>query len=213
MVLIKKERVSELFFTYVGNTCGPNNEGTEILLGFQMETTFANTITVCFDEVNDRTLYTNHILPRNTIGRDTGNGRPDFDPDGYFDYDVDDSYKADTQIVTIDILTGGLGITYIDQSSDRYMSKGHLTPNADPIYYSHQDSTFFFINVGPQWQCFNGGNWNGIENSIRTWVEDNQIDLSLYTGTHGVLQLDDINGNPVDITLHEDILPAPAWVL
>ena len=112
------------------------------------------------------------------------------------------------------------------------MSRGHFAPNADFVYYAFQvgifltsiivvlnsyynyhfqDSTFYFINVAPQWQCFNGGNWNQHENGLRGFVERNQNDLTVYTGTHGVCELDDINGNKVEIKLHpeDDRLPVP----
>ena len=193
-----------------GTTCGPNNEGIEVQLGFQVESHFASIISVCFDDAQDRTIYAKHTLPRQNVARDTGNDRPYFQEDIYYDYDVNDAYTQETQLITIDILTGGRGVEYVDPSSDRYLARGHYSPNADPVYYSHQDATFYFVNVGPQWQCFNGGNWVGIENSVRTFVEANQFDVDVYSGSHGTLQLNDIDENPVDITLHDDILPVAA---
>ena len=92
------------------------------------------------------------------MARDTGNNRPSFDPE-YFDFDVDYYYKMTTQRETVAELVGSqdLAEKYIgDQSSQLFLSRGHLAPNADFIFYSWQDSTFFFINVAPQWQSFNG---------------------------------------------------------
>ena len=34
-----------------------------------------------------------------------------------------------------------------------------------------QDSTFTFIDVAPQWQSFNAGNWLDVENGIRYLAE------------------------------------------
>ena len=67
------------------------------------------------------------------------------------------------------------------------------------------------MNVAPQWQTFNGGNWAELEDEVRNFASDRGLDLVVYTGTNGVLQLDDTNGNPVDIYLSPDgrQLPVP----
>ena len=67
------------------------------------------------------------------------------------------------------------------------------------------------MNVAPQWQCINGGNWLHFEDTGRHYVETYDVDLIAYTGTHGVLQLADTNGNMVDIYLKSDTnqLPVP----
>ena len=69
------------------------------------------------------------------------------------------------------------------------------------------------MNVGPQWQCFNAGNWLNVENGVRYYIEDagTDIDLIVYTGSHGVLQLADTNGDMVDIYLVPETnqLPVP----
>ena len=79
--------------------------------------------------------------------------------------------------------------------------------------FSTQDSTFYFINVAPQWQVFNGGNWVRLEDEVRQYVEQNQEDIVVYTGTSGVLQLKDRQGEYVDIYLQpeERQLPVPAY--
>ena len=74
-----------------------------------------------------------------------------------------------------------------------YLARGHLAPNADFLTYawqveqhlplptpacqhlhtalssafSGQDATFTFIDVAPQWQSFNAGNWLDLENGVR----------------------------------------------
>ncbi len=73
--------------------------------------------------------------------------------------------------------------------------------------------------MAPQWQEFNGGNWVDIENAVRYYVEDFSVDFTVYTGTNGVMQLDDVNANKVDIYLYPesmsgdvDRLPVPKSV-
>ena len=38
-----------------------------------------------------------------------------------------------------------------------------------PPYF--QDATFSFIDVAPQWQSFNAGNWLDVENGVRFLAE------------------------------------------
>ena len=65
----------------------------------------------------------------------------------------------DQQRKTIAELVGSqeLADHYVqDFDSDIYLARGHLSPNADFIFYSWMDSTYHFVNVAPQWQAFNG---------------------------------------------------------
>ena len=67
----------------------------------------------------------------------------------------------------------------------------------------------------PQWWPFNGDNWFYLEDSTRSFIEINNFDAVVYTGTSGICQLHDINGNYVDIWLYiEDgaqQLPVPKF--
>ena len=54
---------------------------------------------------------------------------------------------------------------------DLYLARGHLAPNADFMTYAWQDATFTFIDVAPQWQSFNAGNWLDLENGVRYLAE------------------------------------------
>ena len=44
------------------------------------------------------------------------------------------------------------------------------------------DSTFHYVNAAPQWSTFNGGNWNNMENGVRDFVVERNIDATVYTG-------------------------------
>ncbi len=89
-------------------------------------------------------------MPREIEGRDHDNERPDFRPAGYYPFDVEFYYTIDQQRETIADLVGSddlAGEYVIDYDSDIYMARGHLSPNADFVYYSFQVLfmfTFFF---------------------------------------------------------------------
>ena len=78
-----------------------------------------------------------------------------------------------------------------------------------------QDATYYFYDAAPQWEPFNGDNWLIIENRARSFAEDNQFDAVIYTGTNGLCQLLDVDGNYVDIYLYAEDgaqqLPVPKF--
>lgn len=50
-----------------------------------------------------------------------------------------------------------------------------------------------------------------MEQSVRDYSMDRDMDLAIYTGTHGVCELDDSNGEKVEIWLYpeDNRLPVP----
>ena len=70
-----------------------------------------------------------------------------------------------------------------------------------------------FVNVAPQWQSFNGRNWATFEDDCRQFAISRNLDLEVYTGTSGVIELADVNGEMVPIYLYNrDQLPVPRFV-
>ena len=52
-------------------------------------------------------------------------------------------------------------------NKQNFLVKGHLAPDAAFVYQEEADATYFFINVAPQFQAFNNGNWKALEIAIR----------------------------------------------
>merc|ERR1711892_213352 len=204
--------------THVTGQCGPEGVGTEIQIEFDLSLDMdgeAVTITVCHDLAQSRTLWARHTVWDEVSASDHGNNRPVFSSDDLFDFDVNYYYKMATQKETVAELVGSqeLAEKYIqDQSTSIFLARGHLAPNGDFIFYSWMDSSFHFINVAPQWQCFNGRNWMYFEGNCRDFAVERKLDLVVYTGTSGVLQLLDVDDKLVDIYLYDgDKLPVPRY--
>jgi hypothetical protein len=119
---------------------------------------------------------------------------------------VDNLYTRNTQRQTISSLLGSaqLGNYFVAATSDYFLSRGHLSAKADFVYGSQQRATFRFVNISPQWQTFNGGNWKALESSVRAYADRNQLDLLVYTGTYGVATLPNINRTETELYLYVD---------
>jgi len=199
--------------------CGPNDEGTEIIIGFDIlpahEGTETTVLTVCYDVERSANLWSRNTIWDEVNAQDHGNDSPFFNPDDYFDYDVNHYYTMAQQKETIAgiVRSEELADKYIgDFDSGLFLARGHCAPNADFIFYSWMDASYHFINVAPQWNIFNSGNWMYFEIGCRDFAVERSLDLVVYTGTHGVCQLEDVDGEMVDIFLYNgDRLPIPRF--
>lgn len=63
-------------------------------------------------------------------------------------------------------------------------------------------ATFWYTNASPQWQTFNGNNWNSLENDCRSFAGRINVNLDVYTGTWGSATLPDINNNEQTLYLN-----------
>ena len=95
-------------------SCGPDNRGTEVNIGFDTraaeEGVETVTLTVCYDVATSVNIWSRHSLwdeinarlgrgggatvtsQLTFLCRDHGNDSPSFNPDDYFDYDVNHFY-------------------------------------------------------------------------------------------------------------------------
>ncbi|KAK0092837.1 hypothetical protein PV326_000481 [Microctonus aethiopoides] len=181
------------------------NNSTYVEVGFSLENTFLRTIKLCYNSNNSLTYYTKFELTKN-IGHSPSNyPRPRrwLSGEFYSGFDMDYLYKIKTQFDTVTMTVGSeeLAKKYITAGTARYLSRGHMVAKADFIYGNAQRSTFWYINAAPQWQTFNGGNWNTLEGNVRSFAEKRLLNLHVYTGVHGQMKLIDINNNLVPVYL------------
>lgn len=199
------------------------NKGAILDVGFEVdfevEKKFLKLYEICFDEVQERTHYVKHELtPANNKTQNVD--RPDWRSTGYFnEKNLDELYNKDTQRKTVDEIVKDpvLGEKYINITANLSLSRGHLAANADFVLGSHKSATFWYMNAAPQWETFNSGNWEKIESGIRKYVAQRNIEVEVYSGTHGVTTLPDKDNKLEQIFLAKDsnqnygLIPAPKY--
>ena len=190
------------------NQCGDESNFSKIRMSFVVESSSKILFETCFDPATMRSVWARHILYNEIELRDTGSsGMPDFSTDNFFEgFDVVTAYTKISQRDAIAEILGSeeLANNYVNvQQGNVYLARGHLAPKADFIYKSWQRMSYKYINTAPQWQCFNSGNWNFLENAVRSMVELQQFGpyAEIYTGTFGIMELPDINNNLQEIWL------------
>lgn len=99
---------------------------------------------------------------------------------------------------------------YIDLDN-KFLAKGHLSPNADAIFASWTRATYLYINSVPQWQAVNNGNWKTVEESIRYYADTYNISFQVKTGTYRFLYLENHLISLAQIGKN-DVLFVPMWI-
>ncbi len=78
---------------------------------------------------------------------------------------------ADAELIDMYNYLNGKPIIDKSLSGTNYFAKGHLSPDAAFIYQLEQHATYYYINVAPQFQAFNAGNWKALEFATRKVAE------------------------------------------
>ncbi|XP_059061997.1 uncharacterized protein LOC131854845 [Achroia grisella] len=180
------------------------NNNLVIRVGFIVNNVFYPKYWSCFDQNRLEVLYAWYEQnPQNAVHQ-SGVDRPSWLAGSFFPgVDINNRYTQVQQKATIARLVGQeLADKYV--TSHQFLSRGHLAAKTDFIYATGQRSSFYFINAAPQWQPFNAGNWNWLEQNLRQRIGQAGYNTIVYTGTFGVTQLRDQNNRLVDIFLHTD---------
>jgi hypothetical protein len=141
-----------------------NGQGTLIKNGYQ----FGNAFISLYDMCHDKDFAMNYLSVDTVYGRsatagERKNRRPSFSQDIYYPgLNVNQLYTRESQTNTIANILGSkeLATLYIKPNSSQYfLSRGHLAPDGDFIDADSQRASYYFMNAAPQFQTLNGGNW------------------------------------------------------
>lgn len=194
---------------------GCYKDGSLIMIGFDIENRFIPLYEVCFDENIEQTYYSHYKISRFATSAQTANaiGRPSFRQGEFFPgRNVEGLLNVDNQVVIFTEILGceELAGDIIRRSGQLFLARGHLAANGDFILRAHQRATFWFVNSAPQWQRFNNGNWVAIETASRALASSRGTTLNVYTGTFGVMSLEDCHHDVKNVFLDVEDSRIPA---
>ncbi|XP_065082768.1 uncharacterized protein LOC135705127 [Ochlerotatus camptorhynchus] len=185
-------------------------------LGFEvLGVPFISYFQSCYNLEKSSVIYTEHdLLGKSIDNAQVGNDRPSFKIGGLkVKARLSTVYTQNSQRTRLTELLGSeeQANQYVSKSS--FFAKGHLTPDGDSVLNTWAGVTYYYINVAPEWQIINTGNWLRVENAARKTAAKLNDTVTVFTGVYDVLTLPDINGRMVPITLaDDDQVEAPKWL-
>ncbi|KAI9550132.1 hypothetical protein GHT06_020089 [Daphnia sinensis] len=197
-----------------------NGRGVQIRIGWNVGSDFIPLYDTCHDKATSTNYFSTHnIIGRSVDADDKSNTRPSFRQAGYYPgVDVNAAFGQAQQNKTIARVVGSetLAAKYLNQKKNFFLARGHLAPDGDFIDAGSQDATYYYLNMAPQWQSFNGGNWNILETTVRQIAITRDLDLTVYTGTFGIMTLTDAKGKqqPLYLTFDKNnngLIPVPKY--
>ncbi|XP_052895833.1 uncharacterized protein LOC128303020 [Anopheles moucheti] len=193
---------------------GCGNGGTIRNIGFDVSGIgFVKHFSVCYNAQTASAIYTKHTINGDSISASIVESyRPSFKVTGVpSTVLVDTSYTIKSQQTRLAELLGSSTQAAKFVNTVSYLARGHMTPDADGIFRTWQWDTYFYVNVAPQWQKVNAGNWLIVEKIARNIADRLQNDVTVYTGTFDTLTLPHANGTQVPITLSANGITVPKW--
>lgn len=216
-----------------------SSTGHIIEVGFKLtKKHFVPTFKVCFDNSTWTPIWSKHVINGKSIQckftatrllkrlyktidvrffyvsvNVKENGRREFKSTGLpTTANPSDAYKKATQI---NHFTQSIGSAQTQNyfSSTSFLSRGHLTPDADFVFPSGQWSTYFYLNVCPQFQSVNAGNWLRVESLARKLAQNYDVEMEIFTGVYDNLKLRNSAGHLKSMYLTADKKYAvPKWI-
>ncbi|XP_030370815.1 uncharacterized protein LOC115621334 [Scaptodrosophila lebanonensis] len=180
---------------------------TMFATGVEIRGQFVELFRSCYDKSNLRALFSKNIVYKNTF----------FGPNPNLSFDCGkvvptrdmEAYKKEKVYDTFFNIYGSN--RYIADAKTIAISRGHLSCATEYLYRNLKCASFKYVNVVPQFQSINGGNWKNIEKWVNSQVPVNSY-LRIETGGIGVLKLPDVEGNlKPAFLLGGNQIPVPEW--
>lgn len=179
--------------------------GDQYDVGFKLRNgDFVRLYEVCHDRQATSTMYTSHTLHGSTIANHHQGGKRS---NTFYTYalksDVREFYYLKSQEITLE------EVITVNQKKQLYLARGHLLPYSDMIFRSWQRATNTYLNVVPQWQLVNNGNWKTMEEKVQQKASNLGKDLKIVTGGIGELKM---NNQQIKLSVDNNQIYAPKYM-
>ncbi|KAF5275720.1 hypothetical protein FQR65_LT16584 [Abscondita terminalis] len=133
--------------------CG-NNMGKIMNIGYQVtRTQFLTLFESCYDSKRVNPIYTNHTIYGQAIpALSRQSFRPPFSEEATpYNLQVNYLYTQKSEKERFGTLLRSKSLSEQYFGKNQFLSRGHLSPDADFIFAPMQFTTYFFVNVNPHW--------------------------------------------------------------
>ncbi|XP_023314495.1 uncharacterized protein LOC111693613 [Trichogramma pretiosum] len=183
-----------------------NGRAARYDIGFSLnQSYFLPLMEICRNDSSYETFYTHGSIVKEIRSYQEKVARPFWKAGAHYrGFNVNAAYKVQSEVVSFAQLLGSkeLADRYVKPKTNFYLNRGHLMAKADFVYAAQQVATFWLLNTAPQWASVNAGNWLSVEMAVREYSSRNGLDLDVYTGVHGQMSLEDVNGEQQPVYLH-----------
>jgi len=170
--------------------CGPQDQGLELDIGFQIGQNFSTVLQICHDPETEATHWVHHTL----YGASLDAKAPERGASNFKEGNVFYKRISASALYTIrrqkQRFSNQFGAAKSKDVFSQGFDRGHLAPDADFVYEDWQETTYYYANIAPQWKDVNRGNWKAVETAVRELAEKRAEPLDIITGTLGILRVD-----------------------
>ncbi|XP_050514358.1 uncharacterized protein LOC114334473 isoform X17 [Diabrotica virgifera virgifera] len=189
-------------------SCDIGGDSTIFLnLGYTVDSNrFINIVNICFNTTNKIALYSHYTLISSINFGSRNVTRSNIRQADWL-YKLGYSVKTvyDDSKKTINNLLG------LPDDSDKYINNNkfittqQLASENDFYLATFQLAVKNYANIAPQWNSINKGNWLQ-ENEIRLYASNNNVNLQIWSGTYGVMKLNNETSEPTELYLLEKVV-------
>lgn len=189
------------------NLCGKT---TTYDIGFQVmfnnQATSLPLYTVCFDEGNKVTSYVSHktYLEQSIGPSGRWTGKWDYTKDIFKTVDPNKLYEKTMQAQAMATHCPAASSWINTGPGDKFFAKGHHIPDADYGPLPQKRLTYNMLNAAPQYQKFNQGQWQHVENSLRRLGQATHYEWEIITGNYDTIECP---GTNKDLYLYDPNIP------
>lgn len=193
---LKCRSVKSAELKYTSRKCGPHRGSRIIKVAYQVMCGSLAVYETCHDADHRINHYTHHRMTPANSKYQGGYRDEDWNTGDLYKYegltksDVTRMYTKKSVKAKVQDILGVDSTNVVLLRTNKYIARGHLMANVDGALHIFQKASFMYLNIMPQYQINNGGNWKRMEDALRNFVGNYGGNLDIYTGTADVMTQD-----------------------
>lgn len=155
---------------FTDRRCFGNNKIVEI--GYTVEKYFLKIYSVCFDDFEEKTIYSWYAHSKLYLGREEKIKNSAYIDSQVFSFHIPTvyEYSYQRQWFTKILKSEDLTDRYVQNNNLYTITSSPLITKDEFVFGPQQTATFHYLNTAPQWKIFKDGNWAVMEKSLTDFL-------------------------------------------